>query len=348
MKKFTCLISIFLTSLFVFTNSGFAGRYDAAFNLTSGAAKRTGDDIINFASGAAKRTGDDIIRITDNFASAASGTKNYIARAGNELVDNGQGVFAAGYHTESIARQNKASQEALQAAQRRTDEVAAAKKAADDAANQKAIETKRIQDQAANEKHIAEKNAENQAFIETKQKESKIAEDARRVESERILEANRKNDGLTHQQHTRQQQANQEHFDKIKKQNDDSFLEKQRLTDENKNLEVASNKPKYVDLTDARGKRHILEGDANGGGHRFGTGQPGKSEFPSTWSDEKILHEISDVATSPSSTYRTGRGGRTIAKGTGDGVDIKVVIENPNRGERIVTGFPTNTPRNPK
>jgi len=24
---------------------------------------------------------------------------------------------------------------------------------------------------------------------------------------------------------------------------------------------------------------------------------PGKSEFPSTWSDERVLHEVSDIAT---------------------------------------------------
>jgi hypothetical protein len=58
-------------------------------------------------------------------------------------------------------------------------------------------------------------------------------------------------------------------------------------------------------------------------------------------------YQISDVATDPSSTFKTGRGGRTIAEGTRNGVDIRVVIENPNMGERIVTGFPTNTPRNP-
>ncbi|MCI5189801.1 MAG: hypothetical protein D3905_08375, partial [Candidatus Electrothrix sp. AS4_5] len=104
----------------------------------------------------------------------------------------------------------------------------------------------------------------------------------------------------------------------------------------------------FVDLTDARGRGHILGGDATGGGHRYGTGQPGKSEFPSTWSDEKILHEISDVATDPNAAFTASRGGRTIVEGTRDGVDIKVVIENPDRGERIVTGFPTSTPRNPR
>ncbi len=103
--------------------------------------------------------------------------------------------------------------------------------------------------------------------------------------------------------------------------------------------------PNYVDLTDAKGRTHILDGDSTGGGHRPGTGAPGKSEFPSTWSDDKILHEISDVATDPASKITPGRGGRTIAEGTRDGVDIRTVVERD--GSRIVTGFPTNVPRNP-
>jgi RHS repeat-associated protein len=105
----------------------------------------------------------------------------------------------------------------------------------------------------------------------------------------------------------------------------------------------------YVDLTDEKGRIHILQGDGpgKGGGHRAGTGKPGKSEFPSDWSDEKVLHEISDVATDPLSKPKAGRGGRPIVEGTRDGIDIQVVIENPEKGERIVSGFPTNTQRNP-
>jgi hypothetical protein len=73
------------------------------------------------------------------------------------------------------------------------------------------------------------------------------------------------------------------------------------------------------DLTDAKGKKHILDGDKSGGGHRPGTGNPGKSEFPQGWSDERILGEISDVATDPSATRRPLPGGREIAEGTRDG-----------------------------
>jgi len=89
-------------------------------------------------------------------------------------------------------------------------------------------------------------------------------------------------------------------------------------------------------------------GDGKGGGHRNGTGKPGKSEFPSDWSDEKILGEISDVATDPESTVETQSDGRIISKGTRDGIDIKTVQEPASRGGRIVTGYPTNTPKNPK
>ena len=102
-----------------------------------------------------------------------------------------------------------------------------------------------------------------------------------------------------------------------------------------------------VDLTDAKGRKHILDGDANGGGHRPGTGKPNKTEFPDTWSDEKILHEISDVATDPRITPGVDpKTGRLIHEGTRDGVDIRVITE-PDGG-RIVTGHPTNLPRNPK
>jgi RHS repeat-associated protein len=90
---------------------------------------------------------------------------------------------------------------------------------------------------------------------------------------------------------------------------------------------------------------HILEGDATGGGHRAGTGKPGKSEFPSDWSDERILGEISDVATDPGSTRTPGTGKKEVVRGTRGGVDIEVVV-HPDRG--IITGYPTNRPRNPK
>ena len=102
-------------------------------------------------------------------------------------------------------------------------------------------------------------------------------------------------------------------------------------------LEFVATKP---DLTDDKGRKHILDGDETGGGHRAGTGKSGKSEFPADWSDEKILGEISDVATDPRS--KTSQGGK-VSEGARGGVDIKVVVG----GGRIKTGYPTNRPRNP-
>ncbi len=104
--------------------------------------------------------------------------------------------------------------------------------------------------------------------------------------------------------------------------------------------QTEENKP---DLTDEKGANHILGGDATGGGHRSGTGKPGKSEFPKDWSDEKIKGEVSDVATDPQSTH-TQQGARTKSEGTIQGIDITVIHD----GERIITAFPTNTPRNPQ
>ena len=102
----------------------------------------------------------------------------------------------------------------------------------------------------------------------------------------------------------------------------------------------------YVDLTDSTARTHILDGDATGGGHRPGTGISGKSEFPAGLSDDEIIHHISDVATDPASTRVPQPNGRIRVDGTRGGVDIRVILD-PSRGGRIVTGFPTNLPRNP-
>ena len=106
-----------------------------------------------------------------------------------------------------------------------------------------------------------------------------------------------------------------------------------------------ANSPDKPSLLDPKGETHVLDGDKTGGGHRSGTGKPGKSEFPSGWSDDRIKGEISDIATDPASSRAPGRGGREVVRGTRGGIDIEVIVE-PNG--RIVTGYPTNVPRNPR
>ncbi|WP_263417852.1 RHS repeat-associated core domain-containing protein [Terriglobus albidus] len=95
-------------------------------------------------------------------------------------------------------------------------------------------------------------------------------------------------------------------------------------------------------LIPARRMKHILDGDATGGGHRAGTGMPGKSEFPAEWSDAKIEEVIEDIATDPNAP-RVTQGRDTVVTGTRDGVDVRVIIRN---GEPWAA-YPTNVPRNP-
>lgn len=75
-------------------------------------------------------------------------------------------------------------------------------------------------------------------------------------------------------------------------------------------------------------RTHILDGDAdsNGGGHRHGTGRPGKTEFPATWDDEKIIASVLDVARRPDKPpVRQDWNNRWVTRGTRGDVEIVVV-----------------------
>lgn len=81
---------------------------------------------------------------------------------------------------------------------------------------------------------------------------------------------------------------------------------------------------------------HILDGDATGGGHRYGTGRPGKTEFPAGWDEDKIAGSILSVARSPDSVILQ-RNGRWKAEGVRDDVMLAVVIMADGR---IWTAYP--------
>lgn len=109
--------------------------------------------------------------------------------------------------------------------------------------------------------------------------------------------------------------------------------------------------PERINLASAQRTRHILVGDATGGGH-MAPGAPGKSEFPSHWSPQQIMHHISDVATDPrarveqltgpeGSLYTNSGSPSKIARyGTREGVPIKTVVQPA--GEGIISGYPTH------
>jgi RHS repeat-associated protein len=106
--------------------------------------------------------------------------------------------------------------------------------------------------------------------------------------------------------------------------------------------EAAGDKPaEKPSLVDEQGKTHILDGDEDGGGHRY-PGKPGKTLFPTDWSDDKILGEISDVATDPASSRKLNPDGSTKATGTKDGVKIDAIVSPEGR---IVSGYPKRGPR---
>ena len=98
-----------------------------------------------------------------------------------------------------------------------------------------------------------------------------------------------------------------------------------------------------IDITNGR-SGHIL---AN---HRAGTGKPGKTEFPSNWDDQRIIHQVSDIATDPSLVRQVDNRGTPFVDGTRDGLNIRVTFfpDNHPRAGQISSAYPTNVPANPR
>jgi len=96
---------------------------------------------------------------------------------------------------------------------------------------------------------------------------------------------------------------------------------------------------------------HILDGDpGGGGGHRSGTGKPGKTEFPASWDDRKIINTALDVARDPDRPpVRQDWNNSWLCTGTRDDVDVSVVVL---RSGEILTSWPEEgspgVVRNPK
>jgi len=70
---------------------------------------------------------------------------------------------------------------------------------------------------------------------------------------------------------------------------------------------------------------HILDGDETGGGHRHGTGSPGKTEFPVGWDDDTTIDIIVSAARSPESA-ELQKNGRWKALGSHDDVKLAIIV----------------------
>ncbi|MEN4804751.1 VENN motif pre-toxin domain-containing protein [Pantoea agglomerans] len=121
-------------------------------------------------------------------------------------------------------------------------------------------------------------------------------------------------------------------------------------------LGLSAENQKYVDILSPEAKQHILYGDSpTQGGHLY-PGNPGKTVFPQSWSADKVVHVVGDIATSPDTQWfaqtgtgeaytKAGKPARWVAWSEQDGVRVRVVYE-PASG-KIVTAFPDSNPTPP-
>lgn len=90
------------------------------------------------------------------------------------------------------------------------------------------------------------------------------------------------------------------------------------------------------DLTERR-IEHILVGDGpRSGGHRPGTGKPGKTEFPADWTDDEIIHRVMRTATRPSAA-EIGNRGNFLCTRHFDGVEVIAVVAPDGQ---VLSGYP--------
>ncbi len=114
-------------------------------------------------------------------------------------------------------------------------------------------------------------------------------------------------------------------------------------------IELNPDANEYVDILSPDTRQHILYGDGPTSGGHYPPGNIGKTLFPSTLTPGEVIHDIGDIATSPSTQWyaQTGTGGqytnagtpaKWVAWETRNGVQIRVVYQ-PATG-KVITAFP--------
>jgi len=100
----------------------------------------------------------------------------------------------------------------------------------------------------------------------------------------------------------------------------------------------------FDDLVGFR-KDHILNR------HRNGAGKPGKSEFPSSWNDNKIIDEVNRIANDPKAPGGDGKWHSPFKTGVVEGIEIRVDFypsTHPDYAGKVSTAYPVNITPNPK
>jgi hypothetical protein len=82
-------------------------------------------------------------------------------------------------------------------------------------------------------------------------------------------------------------------------------------------LRIQAGDPLLDGIISPQRQKHILYGDATGGGHLSGARVPDKSEFPPSWTESEILEVAADLATNPGLKWEQidGPGEGTIHSG---------------------------------
>jgi RHS repeat-associated protein len=83
--------------------------------------------------------------------------------------------------------------------------------------------------------------------------------------------------------------------------------------------------------------------------HASGAGKPNKTEFPDTWSNDKIITEVNKIANDPQAPGGTGAYDAPYKTGTVEGIEIRVDFypSNSKYAGNVSTAYPTNTTPNP-
>ncbi|WP_207513120.1 RHS repeat-associated core domain-containing protein [Longitalea luteola] len=125
---------------------------------------------------------------------------------------------------------------------------------------------------------------------------------------------------------------------------DDAIRTKEQAFDPTPPAPTAQpNPPPLPDLVGFR-KAHILNR------HKPGAGKAGKTEFPSSWSDQRIIDEVNKIANDPNAAGGVGLYNSPYKYGTVNGVIIRVdfyPIGHAQHAGKVSTAYPINTIPNP-